>query len=43
MLDVPSRSAFLIRDGRAIEAAWLLGGDLPDLDAVVATARELGT
>jgi len=42
MTDVPMRSAFLIRDGETIEAAWLLGGELPDIDAVIeaaATAR----
>lgn len=39
MSDVAIRSSFLIRDGEAIEAAWLLGGDLPDLDAVIAAAR----
>jgi peroxiredoxin len=27
--DVPSRAAFLIRDGETIEAAWMLGGELP--------------
>ena len=37
MQDVPSRSAFLIRDGKTIEAAWMLGGELPDIDAVIAT------
>src|SRR5262245_62281482 len=36
MLDVPARSAFLIRDGETIVTAWMLGGDLPDLDAVIA-------
>ena len=39
MSDVAIRSAFLIRDGETIEAAWLLGGDLPDIDAVVTAAR----
>jgi hypothetical protein len=42
MCDVAIRSAFLIRDGDTIAAAWLLGGELPDLDAVIeaaATAR----
>lgn len=42
MADVPIRSAFLIRDGETIVAAWLLGPELPDLDAVIesaATAR----
>jgi peroxiredoxin len=36
MTDVPARSAFLIRDGTTIEAAWMLGGELPDVDAVIA-------
>jgi peroxiredoxin len=39
MSDVPIRSAFLIRDGKTIEAAWLLGRELPDIDAVIDTAR----
>ncbi len=39
MTDVPARSAFLIRDGATIEAAWMLGGELPDIDAVVEAAR----
>jgi len=41
MADVPMRSAFLVRDGEGIEAVWMLGGDLPDLDAVIAAARGL--
>jgi glutaredoxin-dependent peroxiredoxin len=41
MADVAARSAFLIRDGATIEAAWMLGAELPDLDAVIAAAREL--
>ncbi len=39
MRDVPIRSAFLVRDGTTIEAAWLLGGELPDVDAVIEAAR----
>jgi peroxiredoxin len=39
MRDVAIRSAFLIRDGETIEAAWLLGREMPDLDAVLASAR----
>ena len=39
MSDVSIRSAFLIRDGETIEAAWMLGGELPDIDAVIAAAR----
>lgn len=38
MNDVAIRSAFLIRNGEAIEAAWMLGGELPDIDAIVAAA-----
>ena len=39
MRDVAIRSAVLVRDGETIEAAWMLGGELPDLDAVIAEAR----
>jgi len=39
MNDVPIRSAFLIRDGKTIEAAWLLAGELPDIDVVIEAAR----
>jgi glutaredoxin-dependent peroxiredoxin len=39
MSDVAIRSAFLVRDGRTIEAAWLLGAELPDIDAVIDAAR----
>ena len=38
MQDVAARSAFLIEDGATIRAAWMLGHDLPDLDAVIAAA-----
>jgi len=41
MSDVAVRSAFLIRDGKTIEAAWPLGGELPDIDAVIAAAGNL--
>lgn len=41
MTDVAARSAFLIRDGETVEAAWLLGGELPDIDAVIAAAGAL--
>ena len=40
MTDVAIRSAFLIRDGETIEAAWMLGGDMPDLDAVIEAGRD---
>ena len=39
MEDVAARSAFLIRDGHTIEAAWMLGGELPDIGAVIAAAE----
>lgn len=38
MQDVAARSAFLIEDAETIVAAWMLGGELPDIDAVVAAA-----
>ena len=40
MRDVPVRSAFLVRDGETIEAAWQLGGELPDIDAVIAATGD---
>jgi peroxiredoxin len=39
MLDVPARSAFLVKDGDTIVAAWLLGSELPDIGAVIAVAQ----
>jgi hypothetical protein len=39
MNDVAIRSAFLIHDGESIEATWMLGRELPDIDEVVAEAR----
>ncbi|HEU0247392.1 MAG TPA: redoxin domain-containing protein [Gaiellaceae bacterium] len=39
MTGVPRRSAFLIEDGETIVAAWMLDSELPDVDAVIATAR----
>jgi peroxiredoxin len=39
MEDVAMRSAFLIEDGERIVEAWMLGGDMPDVDAVIAAAR----
>ncbi len=38
MTDVPIRSAFLVRDGEEVVEAWMLGGELPDVDAVIAAA-----
>ena len=42
MTGVPTRSAFLIRDGETIVAAWMLGSELPDIDAVIAATRTRG-
>ncbi len=39
MEDVAARSAFLIEDGETIRASWMLGRELPDIDAVIAAAR----
>jgi peroxiredoxin len=38
MLDVAARSAFLTEDG-VVKASWMLGRELPDIDAVIAAAR----
>lgn len=38
MVDVPARSAFLVRDGEVVEASWMLGAELPDVDAVIEAA-----
>ena len=38
MRDVAARSCFLIEDGRTIREAWMLGRELPDIDAVIAVA-----
>jgi hypothetical protein len=40
MGDVSSRASFLIEDGKTVVAAWMLGRELPDLDAVIAAAHE---
>ena len=37
MADVAARSAFLI-EGDTVRASWLLGRDMPDIDAVIAAA-----
>ena len=41
MEDVASRSAFLIEDGETVRAAWMLGRELPDVDAIISAARAL--
>jgi glutaredoxin-dependent peroxiredoxin len=38
MKDVAARAAFLIEDADAIRAAWMLGRELPDIDAVIDAA-----
>ena len=38
MAGVAARSAFLIEDGETIVAAWMLGSELPDIDAVIEVA-----
>ena len=40
MQDVAARASFLIEDATTIVASWMLGRELPDLDAVIAAARE---
>ena len=40
MADVSARSAFLI-EGDTVRASWLLGSELPDVDAVIAAASSL--
>jgi peroxiredoxin len=40
MQDVPARSAFLI-EGDTVRASWMLGREMPDVDAVIAAASLL--
>jgi glutaredoxin-dependent peroxiredoxin len=40
MLDVPARASFLIEDGETIRESWMHGRELPDVDAVIAAARD---
>jgi peroxiredoxin len=40
MADVSARSAFLI-EGDTVRASWMLGREMPDLDAVIAAASSL--
>ena len=40
MADVSARSAFLI-EGDTVRASWLLGSELPDVDAAIAAASSL--
>ena len=39
MLDVPARSWFLIEDAGTIRESWMHGGELGDIDAVIAAAQ----
>jgi len=39
MDDVAARSAFLIEDSQTIRAVWMLGRELPEIDAVIAAAQ----
>jgi peroxiredoxin len=41
MKDVPMRVSFLVRDGETVEASWMLGADMPDVDAILAKAKSL--
>lgn len=38
MRDVAARSCFLIEDGQTIREAWMLGRELPDINAIIAAA-----
>lgn len=40
MTDVAARASFLVEDGATVRASWMHGRELPDLDAVIAVARE---
>jgi peroxiredoxin len=40
MQDVAARSAFLI-EGDTVRASWMLGREMPDVDAVIAAASSL--
>ncbi len=39
-MSVAARSAFLLQDG-TVRGSWMLGNELPDLDAVIALASSL--
>jgi peroxiredoxin len=38
MRDVSERTAFLIQDGATVRHAWMLGAELPDIDAIITAA-----
>jgi glutaredoxin-dependent peroxiredoxin len=39
MQDVPMRASFLVEDGERVKASWMLGRELPDIDAIIEVAR----
>jgi glutaredoxin-dependent peroxiredoxin len=39
MRDVSARASFLVEDGVTIRESWMHGRELPDIDAVIASAR----
>ena len=39
MADVAKRSSFLIEDGSTVVGSWMLGPELPDIDAVIAATN----
>jgi peroxiredoxin len=39
MEDVAARSVFLVEDGATIREAWMLGRELPDIDAAIAAVN----
>jgi peroxiredoxin len=39
MHDVSARSSFLVEDGATVRQSWMHGRELPDLDAVIVSAR----
>jgi peroxiredoxin len=39
MRDVSERTAFLIEGGATVRHSWMLGPELPDIDAVIEVAR----
>jgi peroxiredoxin len=39
MRDVSARASFLVEGGETIRESWMHGGELPDIDAVIAAAK----
>ena len=42
MVDVAKRASFLIEDGSTVVESWMLGAELPDIDAVIVAASSAG-